>query len=76
MTDRPFQILAAASERKARILAESLGLFDRKGLSATSMRDKAEATGMSRLSLHTRLKTKIGLAPVCSSGFTVHISKV
>ena len=49
---------------KARILTEALRLFATKGLSATSIRDIAGATGLSNPALYKHFKTKQDLALV------------
>lgn len=59
----PF-ILDSDAPGKARILREGLRLFAHKGLSATSIRDIAKATGLSNPALYKHFKTKDELAMV------------
>jgi AcrR family transcriptional regulator len=61
--DLPF-IFESDAPGKALILREGLRLFAQKGLSATSIRDIAQATGLSNPALYKHFKTKEDLALV------------
>jgi AcrR family transcriptional regulator len=58
----PFYISAADAPAKRRILEEGLRLFATRGLSATSIRDIAAATGYSNPALYKHFETKEALA--------------
>lgn len=64
MTTRTSYIHDGDAAGKALILREGLRLFARKGLSATSIRDIAKATGLSNPALYKHFKTKDELALV------------
>lgn len=64
MAQDAFYILEGEPPGKARILQEGLRLFATRGLSATSIRDIAAATGMSNPALYKHFKTKHELARV------------
>ncbi|TQM89490.1 TetR/AcrR family transcriptional regulator [Roseinatronobacter monicus] len=61
--DQPF-VHATDAPGKALILQEGLRLFARKGLSATSIRDIAQASGLSNPALYKHFATKDQLALV------------
>jgi len=62
MTNDPFYISPDDPPAKRRILQEGLRLFAQRGLSATSIRDIAAATGYSNPALYKHFKTKDALA--------------
>ncbi|TNE36719.1 MAG: TetR/AcrR family transcriptional regulator [Alphaproteobacteria bacterium] len=62
MTATPFYINANDPPAKQRILAEGLRLFARQGLSETSIRDIAAATGYSNPALYKHFPSKQALA--------------
>jgi len=62
MTDDPFYIDPDDPAGKKGILREGLRLFAENGLSATSIRDIAAATGLSNPALYKHFKTKDDLA--------------
>ncbi|SMX22498.1 TetR/AcrR family transcriptional regulator [Boseongicola aestuarii] len=62
MTNEPFYIDIGDPAGKQRILREGLRLFAEKGLSATSIRDIAAATGLTNPALYKHFKTKDDLA--------------
>jgi AcrR family transcriptional regulator len=64
MTSDAFYIHDDDPPGKARILREGLRLFAENGLSATSIRDIAAATGLSNPALYKHFKTKHDLALV------------
>jgi AcrR family transcriptional regulator len=64
MTNDAFYIHDDDPPGKARILREGLRLFATNGLSATSIRDIAAATGLSNPALYKHFKTKHELALV------------
>lgn len=64
MTETPFYIYDTDAPGKGRILREGLRLFAEKGLAATSIRDIADATGMSNPALYKHFKTKNDVALV------------
>jgi len=64
MTDSIFYISDDDPPAKRRILEEGLRLFAERGLSATSIRDIASATGYSNPALYKHFKTKDELALV------------
>ena len=62
MARDPFYIAPSDSASKRRILQEGLRLFAKHGMSATSIRDIAAATGYSNPALYKHFKTKDELA--------------
>lgn len=64
MTKNEFHIFDADPPGKKLILREGLRLFAEKGLSATSIRDIAAATGLSNPALYKHFRTKDDLAQV------------
>ena len=64
MTQNPFYIFEDDAQGKALILREGLRLFATNGLAATSIRDIAQATGISNPALYKHFKTKHDLALV------------
>lgn len=62
MAKEEFYISANDAPAKRRILEEGLRLFAERGLSATSIRDIAAATGYSNPALYKHFKTKEALA--------------
>jgi len=64
MTKESFYISPNDPPSKRRILEEGLRLFAERGLSATSIRDIAAATGYSNPALYKHFKTKDALAVV------------
>lgn len=64
MASNAFYIYEDDPPGKARILREGLRLFAENGLSATSIRDIADATGLSNPALYKHFKTKHELALV------------
>lgn len=64
MSQNPPFIFESDAPGKALILREGLRLFATKGLSATSIRDIANATGLSNPALYKHFKTKDELAIV------------
>ena len=62
MTDDPFYIDPDDPAGKKGILREGLRLFAENGLSATSIRDIAAATGLTNPALYKHFKTKDDLA--------------
>lgn len=64
MTKDPFYIAPGDSPSKRRILQEGLRLFAQHGMSATTIRDIAKATGFSNPALYKHFRTKEELAVI------------